>query len=181
NRNAQQRQVAEAIAAMWRTTLGVETEIVAKDWEEYEVAFRSGDYDVARRSYVMQTADESSSLREMFEMETPVIALTAQGIEPVPVKQPEAPRNGAADATKENKQPNGTAGLAPLPVLSEAQALKELPGMPIYFASSYALVKPYVVGFDANLLDAPSLKHVRIDTSWQQPKQAGMVWFKAGE
>jgi hypothetical protein len=67
---------------------------------------------------------------------------------------------------------------APLPVLSEAQALRELPAMPIYFASSYALVKPYVVGFDSNLLDAPSLKHVRIDTSWQQPKQAGLAWFK---
>ena len=70
---------------------------------------------------------------------------------------------------------------APLPILSEAQALRELPAMPIYFASSYALVKPYVVGFEANLLDAPSLKHVRIDTSWQQPKQASLIWFKAGE
>jgi hypothetical protein len=53
--------------------------------------------------------------------------------------------------------------------------------MPIYFASSYALVKPYVRGFEANLLDAPSLKHVRIDTSWQQPVPAGMIWFKSGE
>jgi hypothetical protein len=53
--------------------------------------------------------------------------------------------------------------------------------MPIYFASSYALVKPYVTGFETNLLDAPSLKHVRIDTAWQQPKQASMIWFKAGE
>ena len=61
------------------------------------------------------------------------------------------------------------------------QALKELPAIPIYFASSYALVKPYVVGFDTNLLDAPSLKHVRIDTSWQQPKQASLIWFKASE
>jgi hypothetical protein len=68
-----------------------------------------------------------------------------------------------------------------LPVLSEAQALKELPAMPIYFASSYALVKPYITGFDTNLLDAPSLKQVRIDTSWQQPKQASMMWFKSGE
>ncbi len=39
--------------------------------------------------------------------------------------------------------------------------------MPLYFASSYALVKPYVSGFDANLLDAPSLQRVRIETNWQ--------------
>ena len=31
------------------------------------------------------------------------------------------------------------------------------------------------------LLDAPSLKHVRIDTLWQQPKQAAVIWFKSGE
>ncbi len=49
---------------------------------------------------------------------------------------------------------------------SEAQALKELKAMPIYFASSYAIVKPYVSGFDANVLDAPSLKNTRMDTSW---------------
>jgi hypothetical protein len=44
--------------------------------------------------------------------------------------------------------------------------------MPIYFASSYSLVKPYVSGFDANVLDAPSLKTVRINTDWKQPEKA---------
>jgi len=64
----------------------------------------------------------------------------------------------------------------PPQILSEAQALRELPAIPIYFASSYALVKPYVVGFDSNLLDAPSLKAVRIDTSWRMPKANNMIW-----
>jgi hypothetical protein len=49
-------------------------------------------------------------------------------------------------------------------VESEAQALKDLKAVPIYFASSYSLVKPYVSGFDSNVLDAPSLKKTRIDT-----------------
>ncbi|HVF49318.1 MAG TPA: hypothetical protein VNA19_04485, partial [Pyrinomonadaceae bacterium] len=57
----------------------------------------------------------------------------------------------------------------PAPILSEAQALRELPAIPVYFASSYALVKPYVRGFEANLLDVPSLKHVRLDTDWKPP------------
>src|SRR5688572_2635888 len=51
---------------------------------------------------------------------------------------------------------------------SEAQALKDLKAMPIYFASSYAIVKPYVSGFDANVLDAPSLKKTRMDTNWSK-------------
>jgi hypothetical protein len=52
---------------------------------------------------------------------------------------------------------------------SEAQALKELKAVPIYFASSYSLVKPYVSGFDLNVLDAPSLKRTRVDPNWKEP------------
>ena len=171
NRNAQQRQIAETIAAMWRTALGIETEIVLKDWEDYEIAFRTGDYDIARRSYVMQTADESSSLREMFEPDAPQIVPTAQTAEEVTRKKNEIAGNRSRDMANEGSEnPSGTVLPSPSPILTEAQALRELPAMPIYFASAYALVKPYVVGFGANLLDAPSLKHVRIDTSWQQPK-----------
>ena len=54
-------------------------------------------------------------------------------------------------------------------ILTEEHALKELPAIPLHFASSYALVKPYVEGFESNLLDAPSLKHVRINTAWRTP------------
>ncbi len=58
-------------------------------------------------------------------------------------------------------------------VLSEAQALRELPAIPIYFATSNILVKPYVEGFQTNLLDAPILKYVRIDTGWKQSSTGG--------
>ena len=51
---------------------------------------------------------------------------------------------------------------------SETEALKDLKAMPIYFASSYAVVKPYVSGFDPNVLDAPNLKNTRINTNWRQ-------------
>jgi thiamine pyrophosphate-dependent acetolactate synthase large subunit-like protein len=46
----------------------------------------------------------------------------------------------------------------------------ELKVMPIYFASSYAMVKPYIAGFDANILDVPSLKRTRVDMSWVEKK-----------
>ena len=61
--------------------------------------------------------------------------------------------------------------------LTEAQALRELPAIPLHFASSYILVKPYVDGFESNLLDAPSLKHVRINRDWRPPaaEQPGRV------
>ncbi len=122
NRNEQQRIVAQSIAAMWRSTLNIETQILIKPWDEYEAAIQAGDYDIVRRGMVMQTTSEWTNLRMLFDGESPE---------------------------------------------SETQALKDLKAMPIYFASSYAVVKPYVSGFDPNVLDAPNLKNTRINTSWR--------------
>jgi hypothetical protein len=74
---------------------------------------------------------------------------------------------GAAANVRENP-----AAAKPLIIESESDALKELRAIPLYFASSHALVKPYVTGFDSNLLDVPSLRRVRIDTSWIPPKDS---------
>lgn len=177
NRNEQHRAVAAAIAGMWRNVLGVETEIVLRNWDEYEAALRSGDYDVARRSMVMQTVDEESNMLAMFDPERLNFATrpeTGEGAEASAAPSTRPDRRG--DATDVEASPNSTQSIsAPQPMLSEQQALEEMPAIPIYFASSYALVKPYVAGFDSNLLDAPSLQHVRIDTNWQPPKSDSTI------
>ena len=66
NRNEQQRLLAQAVARMWHDALGVETDVVVRGWEEYVAALREGDYDVARRSLVMQTTDEETNMLELF-------------------------------------------------------------------------------------------------------------------
>ena len=172
NRNEQQRLVAQAVARMWHDALGVETEIVVRPWEEYEAMLRSGDYDVARRSLVMQTTDEESNMIELFGDEPPA---EENANAATPQQSPSAARadsNAAASRTSE-------AGREP-PVLTEAQALREMPAIPLHFASSYALVKPYVDGFESNLLDAPSLKNVRINTGWRPPSQAQTASLQRG-
>ena len=146
NRNEQQRTVAQSIVAMWRATLNIETEIVVRNWDEYEAAIRAGDYDIVRRGMVMQTTSELINLKMLFERDTLPAPLASPTVE------------GKA-ATPEEKHL----------VETEAQALKDLKAMPIYFASAYSLVKPYVSGFDSNVLDAPSLKKTRIETNWKQP------------
>ena len=156
NRNEQQRQVAQAVAASWRETLGIETEIIAKPWEEYEAAMRAGDYDLARRGAVMQSADETSNLRMLFPLDEKIGSPAASSPTATPTNG--TPRNG------ESEKP------LPAPIETEAEALRRLTAIPIYFASSYSLVKPYVKGFDSNVLDAPSLKTVNIDTGWKTPK-----------
>lgn len=180
NRNEQQRQIAQAIAAMWRKTLGIETELILKSWEEYEAALLVGDYDVARRGLVMQTMDEAANMRAMFDP-----GPEPESVEDKSLLLPEAGAspNGVTKEGDGKEADENASRVAPLrqPILTESQALKELPAMPIYFASSYALVKPYVLGFESNLLDAPSLKRVRVDTGWQAPQKKTAVWLKVGE
>src|SRR5829696_6816580 len=139
NRNEQQRIVANSIASMWRAALNIETEIMIRNWDEYEAAIRAGDYDIVRRGMVMQSASELVNLSMLFERDP----------RPAPSASP------VAEASP-SPQPA-------VPVETEAQALKELKAVPIYFASSYSLVKPYVSGFDSNVLDVPSLKKTRIN------------------
>ncbi len=57
--------------------------------------------------------------------------------------------------------------------LTEAEAIIEFPAIPLYFSTSYSLVKPYIQGFEMNTLDAPSLKNVKIDNDWQPKKANG--------
>ncbi|HEY0004612.1 MAG TPA: peptide ABC transporter substrate-binding protein [Pyrinomonadaceae bacterium] len=174
NRNDQQRQVAQSVSAMWRTILGVETEIIIKTWDEYEAAVRAGDYDIARRGAVMQTTDEATIMRLLFEQgNTPILPDS-------PATQTEAQTTGPEDALDkklEEERRMIEKPAAPPHILSEAQALKELRAMPLYFASSYSLVKPFVTGFDSNLLDAPSLKRVGLDTAWRAPQKSRAVWL----
>ena len=147
NRNEQQRVVAQAVAAMWRAALNIETEVVIKGWDEYEAAIKTGEYDVVRRGLVMQTTSEPTNIAMLFGRDShPAPATPVEGLAHAPT--PEPPR--------------------PALIENEAQALKELKAMPIYFASSYSLVKPYVSGFDLNVLDVPSLKRTRLDTNWKE-------------
>jgi len=150
NRNEQQRIVAQSIAAMWRATLNIETEIVIRNWDEYEAAIKANDYDIVRRGIVMQTTNELVNLRMLFERDAHAT--------PSPSPSPEGSPRVEASPLPEK-----------LVVETQTQALKDLKAMPIYFASSYSLVKPYVSGFDMNVLDAPSLKKTRLDTNWKQP------------
>jgi oligopeptide transport system substrate-binding protein len=178
NRNEQQRLVAQSIAAMWRNSLAIQADVVVLGWDEYEAAVRTGDYDIARRGMVMQTTDEASNVHIMFEPDQPLSNNSASSLQQKPTPTAEkGPSKETPGRRPERDEKQLALPLAPV-VTSDSEALKQLPAIPVYFASSYRLVKPYVSGFDSNLLDAPSLKNARIDTSWQPPAQAPTSWFR---
>jgi ABC-type oligopeptide transport system substrate-binding subunit len=160
NRNDQQRIVAQAVAAMWHSVLNIETDIMMKTWDEYEMLCQAGDYDVVRRGMVMQTTDEFTNIRMLFRHEARAAEL--------PGAKDQTPSDIGNGSEKKEAKANP-------PIESEAQALSQLRAMPIYFASSFSLVRPYVAGFDANVLDVPSLKKVRIDTNWREPNATSLV------
>jgi hypothetical protein len=110
----------------------------------------------------MQTTDELTNIRTLFGEGYPG---TAAANETERLHQPGAEPSEANKLFGPAVKPSTTRPA----IDTEAQALNDLSAMPIYFASSYALVKPYVTGFDANVLDAPSLKKVRIDGNWKPP------------
>ncbi len=159
NRNETQQRIAKAVARMWKANLNIETEIVVMEPDQLAAAKEAGDFDAIRKGVVMPTPNETANFLAMFRSEADDEAewSGANG----------RSEFGSASPTP-SPQPEGTVAIdRPELFLTEESALFELPGIPLYFPTSYSLVKPYVRGFDVNSLDAPLLKRVEIDSNWK--------------
>jgi oligopeptide transport system substrate-binding protein len=174
NRNDTQQRVARAVAHMWKQDLNVDTQIIVKEVSETESTRARGDFDMIRRGLVLPTLDEMVSLRMIFG--APVSGESAQRDAhtripdtatdlttelKAPTQKHGPPNSGALLENTENAQEKNSV------IKSEDDAILEIDAIPLYFPVSYTLVKPYVRGFDLNVLDAPSLKDVSIDSDWQ--------------
>ncbi|MFN2502078.1 MAG: peptide ABC transporter substrate-binding protein [Pyrinomonadaceae bacterium] len=172
NRNDAQQRVARSVARMWKENLNIETEIVVKESSEIEAVRESGDFDIVRRGLVLPTNDEYVSLSAILGAPKPEPAASSS-IEPKPAadenrERPTRPPSGPSIGLPDPGMPENS--VSTLQNTKET-AIFEVRVIPLYFPTSYALVKPYVRGFEMNILDAPSLKEVSIDSSWQ-PKPA---------
>lgn len=180
NRNDVQQRIARAIVKMWKQTLNVDTIIVVKEAAELEAVRQKGEFDVLRRGVVLPTADETAGLMAIFEPAMPPPAAASPTPTASPLPAPDgSPNNfgttpGNSDQAPGNEPPNAPAEIIEIkPILTEDEALAEIPAIPLYFPTSYSLVKPYILGFEINTLDAPSLKDVKIDNHWQPKKGNG--------
>jgi len=170
NRNDTQQRVARSVARMWKDNLNINTEIVVKDAADVETARAAGDYDLVRRGLVFPTTDSTASFLAIFPPEH-VSARSAEH------KENDASAPGLHLSDKDLAEIENSVHAAPVAsaaretAFTEDEALFELRAIPLYFPTSYSLVKPYVRGFQMNGLDAPSLRDVMIDSNWQ-PKTA---------
>ncbi len=164
NRNDTQQRIAKAVAEMWKQNLGIDTNLMVRDQAEIEAARESRAFDLIRRGFVLPTADETVSMLSIFGTPSktePVDPLASP--EPVSPFRRENSNGGPSASTDAAEQIPAT----PATILTEEEALYQLRSIPLYFPTSYSLVKPYVKGFDLNALDAPSLKSVEIDPNWR--------------
>jgi oligopeptide transport system substrate-binding protein len=172
NRNDTQQRVARSVAKMWKQNLNLETEIIVKDAGEIELARKAGEFDLLRRGVVLPTADEAVNFMAIFD--GPLNAKAEPAVKdeknrPAEKAVPEPVRDD--DPVPGGDQPPEIN--APESVLSEEDALYELRAIPLYFPTSFSLVRPYVVGFEMNSLDALTLSNVAIDSEWRPKKVTG--------
>jgi oligopeptide transport system substrate-binding protein len=196
NRNNIQERIAKAVAAMWKENLNIDTEIVTHEFEELETAKKSGGFDIVRRGIVLPTTDETANMMAIFapkkapRKEGEKTENTAETRDRKPSPKPSEANTAAAAGGERPNAPAGNTNTAAPElsfegellidigeedgfILTEKEAILEVPAIPLYFPTSYSLVKPYVQGFEMNNLDAPLLKDVRINNSWQPKKPAG--------
>lgn len=169
NRNDIQQRIARSIARMWKQNLNIETEIIVKEPADLAAAKAAGDFDAIRRGAVISTPDEAAILMALFYSDAadqePGVDLNKNGrseFSPLAGNQ----TSSSPEAANGGSERSGRTEPIPLK-LTEDRAIYELRGIPLYFPTSYSLVKPYVIGFDPNGLDAPMLKRVEIDSDWR--------------
>ncbi len=175
NRNDVQQRIARSVTKMWKQALNISAEIHVKESTELETARESGDFDVIRRGAVLPTTDETANMLSIFapDVESPESATeekTSGGILGEQTETTSADHSKTATAEQENAEAateTSDEALKNKLILTEEDAISELPAIPLYFPTSYSLVKPYVQGFEINTLDAPSLKEVKIDNNWK--------------
>jgi ABC-type oligopeptide transport system substrate-binding subunit len=165
NRNDLQQRIARLVARMWKQNLNLDTEIIVKEAAEIETARQIGDFDLIRRNVVFPSNDEAASMASIFTPgeEAAPSPDASKNLPPVSnesvMRQPERAVTGDGQIAGADKEPDAA--------YTETEAIVELRAIPLYFPTSFSLVKPYVSGFQLNSLDAPSLKDVSIDNNWQ--------------
>ncbi len=199
NQNDPQKRIASSVKKMWLKNLGIDVEIILKRSDEFNEARLTGDFDIVRRGTVLPTIDEAVNMAAMFERQhvaeeekKEIIKPDEKGSTSNSKGNTNVESSNANVGTVSNSNSNPTSNANAqikvekdtkieqntepktqsevLPITSEAQAISELQAIPLYFPKSYSLVKPYIEGFDTNILDAPSLKNVKINSDWQPAK-----------
>ena len=142
------KQIAVAIASMWKTALGVRTKLTNQEWKVYLSSRQQGNFQIFRAGWIGDYND-ANTFAEIF--------VTGSGLNEGQYSNPEYDRLVRQAAL--TAEPRARANL-----LQQAEAilLDDLPLLPIYYYVSQALVKPHVLGWESNILDHHASKYLSL-------------------
>jgi oligopeptide transport system substrate-binding protein len=150
NSNPGIKLIAIAIAAMWKETLGIETELID---EEYRVFLdsrkNSSRWDVVRLAWLADYNDAGSFL-DTFRSDSPN---DDSGYDSPHFNALIEDAENTADVQKRRE----------ILEAAERTMLEDYPVIPIYFYSSKRLFKPYIRGETPNPLNRLYSKHLKIE------------------
>jgi ABC-type oligopeptide transport system substrate-binding subunit len=150
NSNNSIKQVAIAIASMWKQTLGVDTELLDEEYRVFLFSRRdTSRWEVARLGWTADYNDAGNFLDTLRSASSNNDARYAR-------QEFNQILDRAASTVDQSDRRN-------LLQDAEKMMLSDYPILPIYFFSSKRLIKPYVIGAKANPLNRLYSKHLVID------------------
>ncbi|WP_019530981.1 peptide ABC transporter substrate-binding protein [Dasania marina] len=154
NTSEQHRQVAVAIQQMWKQVLNIDIRLHNQDWKVYLDSVSSGNYQIARASWIGDYVDPNSFL-DMW--------LTDGG------NNRTRWSSKSYDELVQTIAPSAETRQQRYAALQQAESLllDAMPIIPIYTYVSKHLIHPSVKGISSNLLDTPYYKYIYLQPETQ--------------
>lgn len=149
NTSDNHKVIAQAIQQMWKQGLGVDAELVNKEWKVYLVSRSNGDFDVVRAGWIGDYNDPNTFLDLLTSWNENNSAKWKNEEYDALIKQ-------AAQTTDPQERHE-------LFQQAEAILVEEMPVIPIYFYVSAYLVDPAVQGWHPNILDQHPYQGLRLE------------------
>lgn len=149
NTNENNQKISVALAAMWKQTLGVETELINKEWKTYLSDRRSYNTQVFRGSWLGDYNDANTFL-DLF--------VTGGGSNTVGLADAEFDALIAKAAQTQDMRAR-----AEVLYQAEKRLIDNFSLIPIYYFVSKHMAKPYISGYKQNVMDHWQSKYLKVE------------------
>lgn len=156
NTSEDHRKIAEAIQQMWKKNLNIDVRLKNQEWKVYLHEVKSLNHDIARMGWVGDYVDPNTFLG---------VFTSLSGDNRTGWKNPQYDELLKRAATIADKQ-------ARFEVLQQAETLllEEAPIIPLYNYTTNNLVSAHLKGYQQNILDYYSYKHLYLELDEKNPE-----------
>ena len=149
NTNDNNKKIAIAVASLWKDALGVETSLINKEWKAYLNDRREYNTQVFRGSW-MGDYDDANTFLDLF--------VSGGGSNTIGLNDAEYDKLIAAAASETDRDKRAAILQQAEKRLIDSHAL-----IPVYYFVSKHLIKPYVKGYEENVMNHWPSKYMRLE------------------